>query len=221
MGGLFSDVGAAARDVWSPPFRRILVASVGIALAALVICWALLDRLALHWAGATAWIRVTIEVAAGAGFLVCAAYLLSPITAVVAGFYADRLADLVEAELGPRRIGRHLPAGLAFSAGMRFFVLAVVVNAIAFALLLVPGVNAIAFVTANAYLMGRVSFELVALRHLAPPDALALYHRHAAYIFLNGLAIALLLAIPALNLATPLFAVALMARVFARVTPLG
>ena len=85
-------------------------------------------------------------------------------------------------------------------------------------LLLVPGVNAIAFIAANAYLMGREFFELAAMRYRPMPEVQALRRAHAPYLFFAGLPIALFLSVPLLNLLTPLFGVAYMARVHKRVT---
>ena len=93
------------------------------------------------------------------------------------------------------------------------------VATLALLLLLVPGVNLIAFFTANAYLLGREYFELAALRYRSVEEVRQLRRERALYLFLCGLPIAALVAIPIVNLLTPLFATAFMVRVHRRITP--
>ena len=109
--------------------------------------------------------------------------------------------------------GRPLRIVPARVLSVRFGALQFGVTAVALLLLLVPGVNAVAFLGANAYLLGRQYYEFVALRHLAPVDAETLRRRHAGRIFLAGLVMAAVVAVPVLNLLTPLFATALLVRV--------
>jgi|SRR5579884_1826095 len=70
---------------------------------------------------------------------------------------------------------------------------------------------------ANAYLLGRNFFELAAMRFYPAWEAKLLRRRHAAYVFLGGMLIALFVSVPVLNLATPIFAMALMVRLHKRV----
>ena len=69
---------------------------------------------------------------------------------------------------------------------------------------------------ANAYLLSREYFLLAAMRFHAPDAAKALRRAHRAQVFLSGLLIALFVSIPLLNLATPLFATALMVHMHKR-----
>ena len=78
--------------------------------------------------------------------------------------------------------------------------------------------NAIAFLGANAYLMGREYFELAAMRYRPVAEARALRSEKGAYLFIAGLPIALFLTVPVLNLLTPLFGAAYMARIHKRVS---
>src|SRR5262249_39648939 len=89
-----------------------------------------------------------------------------------------------------------------------------VVNVIALFLLLVPGVNLIAFYAGNGYLLGREYFEMVAMRHLSPEEARRLRKSNLATVFLGGLIIAGLASVPIANLLTPLFATAFMVHVY-------
>jgi len=166
-----------------------------------------------------AWIATTVAVLAGLSLFVAMIFLVAPISALVGGFYLDELAEQVEKSSAPVwPVGNALPTGQAIGLAARFALLTLAVNLGALMLLLVPGVNAIAFIAANAYLMGREFFELAAMRYRPMPEVQALRRAHAPYLFFAGLPIALFLSVPLLNLLTPLFGVAYMARVHKRVT---
>jgi CysZ protein len=93
---------------------------------------------------------------------------------------------------------------------LKFFAVVILANLVALLLLLVPGVNIAAFFLVNGYLLGREFFEFAALRFRSEEDARALRRRHAGTVFMAGLVIAAFLAVPLLNLLTPLFAAAMM-----------
>ena len=67
---------------------------------------------------------------------------------------------------------------------------------------------------ANAYLLGREYFELVALRHVDGLTAKRLRLRYSGRIFVAGLVIAAFVAIPIINLLAPLFATAFMVHLY-------
>lgn len=217
---MFQDALAAFRQVFSPPFRRALIKSLGLTLTMLVVAWFGLERLIGYFVTVeNAWIATAVSIIAGLGLFVGMIFLVAPISALVAGFYLDELAEQVEISSAPQwPAGRALPAGQAMGLSARFALLALVVNLGALMLLLIPGVNAIAFITANAYLMGREYFELAAMRYRTVEDAKALRRAHAPYLFFAGLPIAFLLSVPVLNLITPLFGAAYMTRVHKRIS---
>ena len=66
---------------------------------------------------------------------------------------------------------------------LKFFLVVLVVNLVALFLLLVPGVNLIAFYAGNGYLLGREYFEMVAMRHLPPDEARRLRKANLATVF--------------------------------------
>jgi CysZ protein len=107
-----------------------------------------------------------------------------------------------------------MPALAAIGAGVKFFLVVLVVNLVALFLLLVPGVNLIAFYAGNGYLLGREYFEMVAMRHLSLEEARRLRKANLATVFLAGLIIAGLASVPIANLLTPLFATAFMVHVY-------
>lgn len=217
---MLQDAFAAFGQVFSPPFRRALVKSVSLTIAILVVAWFGLERL-LGWfvTVETPWIATTVSVLAGLGLFVAMIFLVAPISALVAGFYLDELAERVETTSAPPwPPGRALPAGRATWLAARFALVSLAVNVGALMLLLVPGVNAIAFIGANAYLMSREYFELAAMRYRPVDEAQAMRRAHATYLFVAGLPIAFLLSVPVLNLVTPLFGAAYMTRVHKRLS---
>ena len=116
--------------------------------------------------------------------------------------------------------GQALPGGQAMWLAVKFAAVSVLVNLLALALLLLPGINILAFFGANAYLLGREYFELAALRYRPLAEVRAMRSAHGLYLFVCGLFIAALVAIPVANLLTPLFATAFMVRVHKRIAPL-
>ena len=139
------------------------------------------------------------------------ALLLAPATALVAGLFLDDLAEVIERRDYPADPpGRALPTLASLILSVRFLGVVLLGNLLAFALLLVPGVNLFAFLAVNGYLLGREFFEFAALRFRTQAEAKAMRRRHAGTVFLGGLAIAGWLAIPVVNLTAPLFAAALM-----------
>ena len=215
---MIADALAAFREILSPAFRAVLVKVLGLTLLLLVAAVVLLDHgLVALLAISSAWLATTISILLGLGLVVGSVFLVAPVSALVAGFFIDDLAEQVERDVDPSGPpGRPLSIVAAMVLSVRFGALSLGVTFVALILLFVPGVNAVAFVGANAYLLGRQYYEFVALRHLPAREAEALRRRHSGRIFLAGLVMAALVSVPVLNLLTPLFGTAFMVRVFKR-----
>ena len=97
-----------------------------------------------------------------------------------------------------------------------FAKLALVIYLCAVPLLLFAGFGVVIFFLATAYILGREYFELAAMRFRPPADAKALRKRNAGTVYGGGLLIAAFVSIPIVNLATPLFAMALMVHLHKR-----
>ncbi len=207
-------------DVFSPPFRRVMGKSLALTLAVLLLAWFALDRLALSFVETHSnWLATLIAILIGFGIVVGLALLAAPTTSLVASFFIDEIADLVEREVdptGPR--GRPAPAIASALYALRFACLSALVLLIALVLLFVPGFGFLAWIAANAYLLGTEYFDLAAMRFHPVAQARALRARGSLTVYLAGLIIAGFVAIPLLNLFTPLFATALMVRVHKRVS---
>ncbi len=165
------------------------------------------------------WVRHSLEFAAPIFLLFMAFVLGAPVAAMVGSLFLDRIAAKVDARFypnDPKAKGTPIATGLWESVKLVGF--AVLLNA---ALLPVdvgvPGLAEFATVLANGWLLGREFFELAALRHLSRRDSDALRRRHGGKIYLAGLLISVLTAIPALDLFAPFFGSALMAHLFKRI----
>ena len=215
---MIEDVIASFAQIFTPPFRAILMKSLGTTIALLIVLWFGLDRLAASLIHVeTSWLATALAWAIGIGLTVGLAFLIAPATSLVAGFFLDDIAAIVEREIDPLGLpGAPAPAGVAALFALRFAGLSVLVNLIALALLFAPGVNLVAFLGANGYLLGREYFELAAMRFRPAAEARAMRRHHALRVFVAGLIVAGFVAIPILNLCTPLFATALMTRLHKR-----
>lgn len=161
-----------------------------------------------EWAG---WLSIVLSIAAGIGLALGLALLLSPITALIAGLFLDDVAEVVEKRDYPQdKPGTALPLAPAIIGSIKFLGVVILGNIVALFLLFIPGVNLIAFFLVNGYLLGREFFEFAAMRFRTPEEARLFRAKYASTVFLGGLVIALFLAIPILNLLTPLFAAGMM-----------
>jgi CysZ protein len=228
---MFDAAVKALTQMFSPPFRRVLLKSIGLALMLIVLIGIGLNRLfswmataGATWAEATAgghtlWqiLAWVLSIAATLGVITGAVFLMPAVTAFVGSFFVDEIADEVEREHYPNeRPGAALPLWLALVEGIKTALLAVVVYLCAAPLLLFAGLGLIVMFLANAYLLSREYFLLAAMRFRPPDEARAMRRMHRTQIFLSGLLIAMFVSIPIVNLATPLFAMAMMVHMHKR-----
>jgi CysZ protein len=217
----------ALSQILSPPMRSILWRSIGLALvlitALAVGLQQLLSWFATHgevWAetmlgpgwhtslNVLAWV---VSIAAGLGVVLGGIFLMPAITSLVASFFVDDVADLVEREHYPaEHPGVALPIGLAISEGVRTALLTILVYLIALPFVIAAGAGFLIFFIATAWLLGKQYFELAAMRFRSPEEARLMRKDNAATIFTAGLIIAAFVSIPIVNLATPLFGMAFM-----------
>jgi CysZ protein len=220
----------AFAQMFTAPLRGVLLKAVALALGLIVIIGIGLERLlsalaesGTNWAEATygfaphaAWqaLAWVLSFMAGFGIITGALFLMPAVTAFVGSFFVDEVADAVEREHYPAEPqGRALPFVRALVEGVKFALFALIVYACALPFLLVAGLGLVILFLANSYLLGREYFELAAMRFRPVDEAKMLRKQHAAYVFLAGMAIALFVSIPVVNLATPIFAMAFMVHV--------
>jgi uncharacterized protein involved in cysteine biosynthesis len=102
--------------------------------------------------------------------------------------------------------------------GISTTLLTIVVYLVAVPLLFVAGIGLVVLFLANAYLLSREYFLLAAMRFRPPDEAKAMRRAYRGQIFAAGLLIAMFVSIPIVNLATPLFAMAMMVHMHKRLS---
>jgi CysZ protein len=216
---MFASAATALRQIFSRPFRAALFKTVGLTLlilAALVV--GLVTLFGLLATTIPGWLETTIQVVGGLGLVVGSIFLVPPVSAIVAGLFMDDIADEVERRYYPGDPpGRPLPLFASIVIAVKFFFLMLGVMALALILLIIPGVNIVAFFLANSYLLGREFFEFAAMRHMKIEEARALRANNALRVFIAGMPIAGIALIPIVNLLTPLFATAYMTHNYKRI----
>lgn len=214
---MLAAAGQAFQDLFTPPFRGVLIKCVSFTLALLIGLIIAAEWAFGHFVALPGWLETTIEWLGGLALVAASIFLIPPVTSLIAGLYLDDIAAEVERQHFPADPpGRELPVLQSIGLALRFFLVVLGVNILALLLLLVPGVNLIAFYAGNGYLLGREYFELAALRHLPAAEARALRIANRGTIFACGLIIAGLASIPIANLLTPLFATSFMVQMFKR-----
>jgi CysZ protein len=207
--------GQAFQDLFTPPFRAVLWKCVGLTLGLLILLIVAIEWSFSYFVAWPDWIEKTIQWLGGLALVVGSIFLIPPVTSLIAGLYLDDIAEVVERERFPSDPpGRELATLPAIGLALKFFVVVLLVNILALFLLLVPGINLVAFYIGNGYLLGREYFELAAMRHLPAADARRLRKANRLTVFLCGLVIAALASVPILNFVTPLFATSFMVRIY-------
>lgn len=223
-------VGILARtigDVLSPSFRQIVLKAVLLAVLVLIAVGAALYQ-GVGWvlnngeawavatfgpnaAGPAGIVEAIAAIIAGLGLVVGLIFLIPPVSAVVATLFLDDVAAKIETtHYAADPPGRPLPIPTAVWEGLKFFGVVLLVNLAALPTLLIAGAGVIVFFLANAYLLSREFFELAAFRAEGVTAGRARRRAHAGRIFLFGLPIAALAAVPVVNLIVPVFGTTLM-----------
>jgi CysZ protein len=225
----------AISQMLSPPMRSILWRSIALALVLITVLAVGLQRL-LSWfatsgegwaeamlgpgyhtsLNALAWV---VSIAAGLGVVLGGIFLMPAISSLVASFFVDDVGDLVEREYYPaEEPGVALPLGIAMTEGVKTALLTIVVSLVALPFVLVAGAGFLVFFIATAWLLGKQYFELAAMRFRPPAEAKLMRKDNAATVFTAGALIAAFVSIPIVNLATPLFGMALMVHMHKRLS---
>ena len=223
----------ALTQMFSPPFRRALLKSIGLGLILIVLMGLGLQRVfswmatsGAAWAEAstgahTAWqiLAWVLSVAATLGVVTGALFLMPAVTAFVGSFFVDEIAEEVERTHYPNEPrGKALPLFRALIEGIKTALIAILVYLVAVPFLFVAGLGLVIMFLANAYLLSREYFLLAAMRYRTPEEARAMRRAHHTQIFLAGLLIAMFVSIPIVNFATPLFAMAMMVHLHKRLS---
>jgi len=205
-------------ELFSPPFRSAMVKCVGFTLALLAGLFIAVQWSFAYFVAWPDWIETSVQVLGGLALVAASIFLIPPVTSLIAGLYLDDIAAVVERQGFPADPpGRELPIARSIWLAIRFFFVVLIVNLVALLLLLVPGVNLVAFYVGNGYLLGREYFELAAMRYVSEREAKRIRKANSTTVLLCGLVIAAVASVPILNLLTPLFATSFMVRMWKRI----
>lgn len=207
----------AVGEFFEPELRRVVLIAVGLTAALFAALWAtvawlLLETQFFEWW----WLDEALAFLGGIAALVLSWLLFPAVAMLFVGLFLDGVVEAIE-----RRHYPHLPEArgvgmtTAIGSAVRLGLIALALNLLLLpAYFLLPGINLLLFWGVNGYLLGREYFELVALRRLGSDAARMLRRERAAGVFLAGVVIAVLLTVPILNLAAPVFGAAFMLHLF-------
>lgn len=202
-------------DLFSPEFRSVLFKALGLTIALFIAVLVIAELLIASFTHFSwPWADRLVELGTGLALLVAFFFLMSPVTAAFAGLFLDKIAEKVEERhypWDPR--GTSLPAGRAILMAIQFFVVVLLVNLAVLPTVLF-GFGAFVLVAANAYLLGREYFEMVAMRHMPVEEAKILRKENSPAVFVAALLPAAMSLVPFVNLLVPLFSTAYFTHLF-------
>jgi len=206
----------ALADLFEPHQRRVLGLSLLAAIALLLALWLGATWLLqlIHFTG-FAWLDRTIGVLGSAGALVLAWLLFPAMSALTAGFFVESVARSVEQQHYPDLPPpRRQTVAETINVSLRLGLLALVINLLALPFYFFPAINLLVYYGLNGYLVAKEYFILIALRRLDAAAANAAWRQHRLRLILSGVVIAIALSLPIVNLAAPVWAVAVMLHLF-------
>jgi len=213
---MFAAAAKTLADLADPAVRRVMWRGVGLATLILgLLGMGLYVAVRMLAQTTIGWVDTLIELGTVAATLVLLWLLFPAVVSATVGVLLDQVAAAVEARRYPGRpAARVQPVPEMLSATLRFAGIAIALNVLALpfylALTLVPPLNFFVFYALNGYLLGREYFELVASRRLDPRRVRELRRANSGRVFAAGVAIAVLLTVPVVNLAAPVMATAFM-----------
>lgn len=216
---ILSAILKAVGQVSDRRFLRVLLLGVGLTLVLLLgfylafvalISAILPGSFSLPWIGEISLTNAVIGWIGVPVFLFLSAILMVPVASAFMGIFLEQVADAVEDRHYPglppaRAVG--LLEGLGDSA--KFLGVVVAVNLVALVGYLILGPLApILFWAVNGYLLGREYAQLVALRRRDAAGAYAFRRANSGRLFLAGVAMAVPLTIPVINILVPILGAA-------------
>ncbi len=203
-----------------PAFRRILLIGIGLSAVVFAVLGALIP-VGYQYLPAMRWHWLDDLVALGGviGFLVALWLFFPAVVSVFVGVLLDDVAEAVERRHYPQDPPGTAPSlGLSIVLSLKLMSVLVLLNILLLPVyivaLFVPFLSLALFLLLNGYLLGREYFELVATRHMSPEDARTLRKQSGGRVYLAGMVIAGLFAVPFLNLLAPILGAAFMMHIY-------
>lgn len=210
----------AFQQLPDPAFRRTLVRGLGLSIvvfaALAVAAWIGFKYVPVfRWE----WLNDIIVVTGVFGYLVLVWLLFPAVSSAFIGLLLDDVAEAVEHRYYPEDPpGRAPSLGLAMALSLKLMTVLVLLNILALPVyaigFIVPFLSLGVFIVLNGYLLSREYFELVATRHMTARDAKGLRRYWRGRVFLAGLVVAGLFALPGLNLLAPILGAAFMMHIY-------
>jgi uncharacterized protein involved in cysteine biosynthesis len=201
----------------APPLQRIVVLGLGLSIATFTMLWLAVATLFYHTAF-FAWrpLDWLVDLLGGLAVLALSWLLFPAVVTLIMGFFLDSVAAAVEALDYPGTpAARRQSWQQIIAVTLRLTATTIALNLLALPLyVMIPGINLVLFLLLNGYLFGRGYFEVVALRRLDAASAKRVRQRFAGRIFVGGVAITGMFALPLVNLVAPVIATAFMVHVF-------
>lgn len=134
----------ALNRLLTPQFRTVFWKTLGVTLLLLVGLWVAIRQVFFsfawpwmeqllpgmpQWAG---WLGIVAAIVAGLGLALVLALMIAPVTALIAGFFLDDVAEIVEREDYPADPpGTPLPLGRSVIASLKFLGVVILGNGVA------------------------------------------------------------------------------------------
>lgn len=224
---IFNAAQMSVANLFQRETRQVVLKVLAATLLTLVVLWVAIQQAytALVWPYVDAllgglpdwgaWVTFFLSILSTVGIAVGVIMLMAPVTTLVAGIFLDDVAEAIEKRDYPTdNPGMPLPLGASILSALKFSGVVLGVNLLALVFYFIPGVNVVVFFVVNGYLIGREYFEFAAMRHMRPEEARKLRNLNATRVTLAGCVAALMLAIPFVNLLTPIFAAGMMVHLY-------
>lgn len=214
-----SALSKALSQLSDPRFLRVVLIGVGVSLIALLLSyvlvfwgigWLIGDGITVPFLGHIAWVDDVASWASVVLMMGLSVFLMVPIAQAVQSVFFDEVADAVEARHYPHLpAAKHVPFWDALADGLQAVLVLIFANIIALMVYFaIPPLAPFVFYGLNGFLLGREYFQVSALRREGRAGALALRRRHITVIWITGVAMAVPLTIPVVNLFIPVLGVA-------------
>lgn len=206
-------------------FTRVLALGIILALCLLIGIGAGFVWLGNYLTGDTVWLPILGEVrwiddlvSWGAAILlaVLSVFLMVPVASAITSMFLDDVADAVEAVHYPALPQKpRTPFTEALGDTVSFLGVLIGVNLVALIAYVIFAPFALfIFWAVNGFLLGREYYTLAAMRRVGRVRAKQLRRRHLPTIWLAGIAMAIPLSVPVLNLVIPILGAASFTHLF-------
>ncbi len=218
---MFKHLGKAFAQLGDPKMNWVVFASLGAALALMILLIggtiALIENTTLF----EAWyLRWAVSIAGGLAAVLIGWFLFPGLAIIISTMFLESVSRAVEARHYP-----HLPpprdqsfVGEILPELLKFLAIIIIVNLIALPFYLVLwwllGLGFVIAWVINGYLLGREYMEMVAMRRMTPREAKDFRRENGGASFVGGFIIAVLATVPLVNLLTPVIATAFMTHLF-------